>query len=446
MSFIQDIMREDFRYIVSEWLSRKLPETVDRNIRIDLKVDKVIAVAGVRRAGKTYLLFDIIKKLVAGGVPTENVLYINFDDDRLVGLGSKDLDDILSVYHEIASPKDGTKLFLFLDEIQNVKNWELWIRRMYDSKKYKIVITGSSSKLLSKEIATSLVGRNITYTLYPFSFKEFLAAKKIKPKKADLYGETLSEVNAIAKEYLLNGGFPETAFEVEKETKQKIISSYFDAILYRDIMSRHKVEDANRLEMVFRYAINTYSSGFSTVKLHNYFKSQNLGISRQTINNFVRFGEQAFIFYQLPQFFKGFKRSNQSRKKLYIVDNAFIGLLVSNLEYGKLLENEIYIELLRMKDRVPTMWINYISNKDGEVDFVVSDGGSVIGLIQVAYELNFKNMDRELRPLLSASEELKPRKRILITFNAVDKTIEVEKGIETCTFVEWMLKDFNERL
>jgi predicted AAA+ superfamily ATPase len=338
---------------------------------------------GAKDSGSQLIEYDEAR------VPGVNVLYINFDDYRLMNLASGDLDDILSAYHELASPKKDVSVFLFLDEIQNVKNWELWIRRTYDSKKYRIFITCSSSKLLSREIATSLVGRNIIYVLYPFSFREFLTAKSVKHGKYALYEEERHKVNALAKEYITNGGFPETAFEADNETKKKMISAYYDAILYRDIISRYIIENANQLEMVFKYAINTHSSSFSTVKLHNYFKSQNLGVSRQTINNFVRFGEQTFLFYQVLQFFNGFKRSNQSRKKLYVVDNGIISLLISNLKYGKLLENVVLIELLRRKEK-PSIEINYLDNKDWEVDFVVSEGGSVAELIQVTYELDQK--------------------------------------------------------
>ncbi len=435
-------MKEEFRYVISEWLSRDLPETVERDVRVNLNADKIIAIAGVRRTGKTYLLLDIIKRLTRTHIPRKNTLYINFDDDRLVNPASGDLDDMLDVYMELAAPEKNNIIFLFLDEIQNVNNWELWIRRMYDSKKYRIFITGSSSKLLSREIATSLAGRNITYVLYPFSFREFLVAKGVKMGKSLLYGEERHRINALAREYIINGGFPEIAFEEERETRRRIISAYYDAILYRDIVSRYRIEDVNKLEMVFRYAINTYSGSFSTVKLHNYFNSQNIKISRQTINNFIKFGEQTFLFYQLMQFFKGFKRSNQSRKKLYIVDSGIIGLLISNVEYGKLLENSVFVELLRMKERNPSIEINYLSDKYGEVDFVISEGGSITELLQVTYELNRDNMERELRPLLSATQRLKPKRSILITFNAVDKTMIVEKEIETLTFTQWALRTY----
>ena len=259
-------MREEFRYIISEWLSRDLPETVERGVKIDLSADKIIVIAGVRRAGKTYLLFDIIKKLVAARTPRKNILYINFDDDRLINLTSSDLNDMLSVYLELSEPEKNNDIFLFLDEIQNVKNWELWVRRIYDSKKYRIFITGSSSKLLSREIATTLVGRNITYTLYPFSFKEFLIARGIKTGKRLLYGEERHRINALANAYLINGGFPEIAFEKEKETRQRIISAYYDAILYRDIISRYRIEDASgnlASELKWLYLMRRLGASFS---------------------------------------------------------------------------------------------------------------------------------------------------------------------------------------
>ena len=441
MSSIKDIMKGEFRYIINEWLRRELPQTVEREAEIDIKAQKIIAIAGVRRAGKTYLLFDIMKRLIKDGTPRKNLLYINFDDDRLQGISPPDLDEMLNMYIETADPGKDAPIFIFLDEIQNVMGWELWVRRMHDAQKYRLFITGSSSKLLSKEIATALVGRNITYVIYPFSFSEFLLSKGLKPAKEALYTGDINKINRLAKEYLVRGGFPEVALEGNEDTKQKILSSYYDAILYRDIVTRYRVKDANRLDMVFRYAVNTYASGFSTVKLNNYFKSQNIGISRQTINNFVKYGEQTFLFYQLPQFFKSFKRSNQSRKKMYLVDNGIIGLFTSNLEHGRLLENEVYIELLRARERNPSIEIRYATSDEGEVDFVISKKGVIVQAIQVTYELNIANRNRELNPLLSIKSKLKPKRCILITFDSVDRRLQIDRGIDVMTFVEWILQN-----
>ncbi len=439
MSYIKDIMREEFRYVVNEWLRKELPETVRREIKIDVKANKVIVIAGVRRAGKSYLLFEIMKGLMKEGIPRKNLLYINFDDDRLQGLSTADLDDMLNAYLETASPINGKNIFIFLDEIQNVEKWELWIRRVYDSNKYKIFITGSSSKLLSKEIATALVGRNITYVLYPFSFREFLSSKGVTPNKNALYSNNVSKLNSLAMEYLLKGGFPEVALEEREDTKQKILSSYYDAILYRDIVTRYKVSDANRLDTVFRYAISSYASGFSTVKANNYFRSQGTNMSRQTINNFIKYGEHTFLFYQLLQSLKGFKKSNQARKKLYIVDNGIVSLFASEPEYGKLLENAVYTELLRAKENDPSIEIRYAANGSEEVDFLILRGGKVIQAIQVAYELNFSNMDRETRPLLHDKLKLNPKRCIIVTLNRADRKLRIDKSIEIMTFMEWTL-------
>ncbi len=432
-------MKEEFRYIIGEWMGQRLPETIEREMELDLDAKKVIAIAGVRRSGKTYMLFETIKRLLKRGVPRENILYVNFDDDRLQGAGTKELGEMLDAYGEIAAPKDGAAVFLLLDEIQNVRGWELWIRRIYDTGRYRIFITGSSSKLLSREIATALVGRNITYVMYPFSLREFLLSKGIVAMKRELYSADMPRIERYAREYLIWGGFPEVAMAEKEETKQRILSSYYDAILYRDIMTRYKIKDANRLSMVFRYAISAYGSGFSTVKLYNYFKSQNISLSRQTINNFIKFGEQTFLFYQLMQFFKGFKRSNQSRKKLYVVDNGIAGLFASAPEYGRLLESAVYIELLRRKERDPSLEINYLNDKDGEVDFIVSRKGVILQAIQVTYELNASNREREIRPLIRAIEKCKPERSILISFNPPGKELTIEKGIDVVSFVRWAI-------
>ena len=193
--------------------------------------------------------------------------------------------------------------------------------------------------------------------------------------------------------------------------------------------------------MIFKYAINTYASGFSTVKLHNYFKSQNVKLSRQTINNFIKFGEETFLLYRLPQFFKGFKRSNQSRKKLYVVDNSLIGLFITEPQNGRLLENEVYLELLRFKERDPSVQIRYLNGKEGEIDFLVSRGDSLIYAIQVSYELTPSNMEREIGPLLKARDKLKSKRNIMITFNRPERDIQVGKGIEIMTFAEWALME-----
>ncbi|MDE1823031.1 MAG: ATP-binding protein, partial [Candidatus Micrarchaeota archaeon] len=348
---------EDFRHVIADWSNKELPAVISRDVRVDISADKVIVIAGIRRAGKTYLVFDMIKELLKDGIGRSNILYVNFDDERLRGMDANDLNTMLDVFNELSAPDMKKKAYLFLDEIQEVKDWEKWVRRIYETKKYKVIITGSSSKLLSAEIATSMVGRSISYLLYPFSFSEFLAAKNLKIRSTTLYTD-ISAVNRYLKEYLVFGGFPELAFDMSEDLKLRVLSSYYNAILHRDIVDRFRISDPNSLVTVFRYIASTYSKSFSSSKMYNYFRSIGMKISKKTLSNFVKYGESVFLFSQLYQLSRGFKRSYQSRKKMYLTDTGIAKLFESETQYGRLLENMVYVELLRRKEARQSVDIN----------------------------------------------------------------------------------------
>ena len=161
---------EDFKYVLTLWDGQKIPDIIKRDIEIDLGSNKIIAIAGARRTGKTHVMFQCINDLLQKGVKRDNILYINFENERLVGITAINLDNLLIAHRELFNP-DGM-IYVFLDEIQVVENWDKWVRKIYDTGKYRLIVTGSSSQLLSSEIATSLAGRNITYVVYPFSFRE----------------------------------------------------------------------------------------------------------------------------------------------------------------------------------------------------------------------------------------------------------------------------------
>lgn len=170
-------MQELLRQVVAEWKDYQLPDMVDRDVKVNLEGDSIVAVVGVRRAGKTYLLLNTIKNLF-GIVERNNILYVDFEDIRFTGIGGDMLYELLVAYRAMFTPVEEKKIYLFFDEIQNIDGWEKWLRGLHNRKKYKIVISGSSSALLSKEIATALRGRSINYEIYPFSFREFLRAKR----------------------------------------------------------------------------------------------------------------------------------------------------------------------------------------------------------------------------------------------------------------------------
>ena len=267
-------------------------------MQIDLAIDKVIVLAGIRRSGKTYELYNIIKKLLSSNIPRNRILYINFEDERFISSTHEDLDKIIEIYMEISGVGVGTNVYLFLDEVQNIEGWDKWVRRMHESRSYKLFITGSSSKLLSSEIATSLAGRNITYLVYLFSFKEFLFFKKIPADRLCVYSNK-GIFNKLLGEYLINGGFPEVVKAENPDSKIRILSSYYDAIIFRDLIQRYRIRDVNLLSSVLKFSLASYSSNFSASKLFNYLNSTGLRVSKKTVNNFIRYGKSVFLFDEI---------------------------------------------------------------------------------------------------------------------------------------------------
>ncbi len=424
------------RGVVAEALSMVPPDAFERDIGININLNKVIVLAGIRRSGKTYELYNIMNGLLRKKVPRANLFYMNFEDERLRGLGIDQLDELIKIYYELSGAAKEHKIYLFLDEVQNINGWAQWVRRLYDSTLYKIFVTGSSSKLLSREIATALAGRNVTYTVYPLSFKEFLGIKGIKLDSKQFYAKR-RVFNRHLYEYLRMGGFPEVSLIEDQNDKIRVLSSYYDAIAYRDVIERYKVRDTNALSMTFRYAISTYAKSFSATKTYNYFKSIGIGISKKTINSFINYGESVFLFYHLYKFSKSFKKLHQSRKKIYVTDSGLLRLFENAEDYGRLLENAVCIELLRRKDKDPLLEISYLEGRDGEVDFAVSRYKKVIELIQVTFELNKSNEDRELGPLASSLRELGAESATVITFDSEGERKIGGKIVSVIPFALW---------
>jgi predicted AAA+ superfamily ATPase len=233
--------------LIAEWLTREIPDATKRDIEIPLDSGKIITLIGPRRSGKTYFMFYLINQLLKE-IPKNNTLYINFEDERLLNITVSDLDDIIALFNELANPQQNKNIYLFFDEIQNIQYWERYVRRIYDTFHYKIFITGSSSKLLSREISTSLAGRNLEYIIMPLSFKEYLDFNNKEYSKltgyTDQRGLILSELN----NYLLYGGYPEVVLEDNSDLKLKIIRSYYNSIFARDMAEHFNISEINVLD------------------------------------------------------------------------------------------------------------------------------------------------------------------------------------------------------
>ena len=230
---------EDFKYVLTLWNGHKIPGLIERDIKVDLDSNKIIAIAGSRRSGKTYVMFQCINDLLKKGVKKDNILYINFENERLVGITAINLDDLLIAHRELFNPNG--VIYIFLDEIQIVENWDKWVRKIYDTGKYRVIVAGFSSELLSSEIATSLAGRNLTYIVYLFSFKEYVDAKALQIIKLQKYSIEMGAILKAMNDFLEFGSFPEITMTSNISRKLEVLSSYFDAIFFKGIVRRYGI-------------------------------------------------------------------------------------------------------------------------------------------------------------------------------------------------------------
>ena len=422
-------MRKIFKRVITDFIEKDLKNIRPRDINIPLNSQKIISLIGVRRGGKTYILYDLINKL-RKIIPRENIVYINFEDDRLFDIELKDLDDLLNGYFELYPDKKDEKIYLFLDEIQEVKDWEKFVRRVYDTLDVQIFITGSSSKLLSKEIATSLRGRTISFDIFPLSFKEYLDFKDIK---INLYStKSLNFIRHHFNNYLIEGGFIEVVLEEDETLKRKILQDYLDLIIYRDLVERYGVKNLTLLKFMIKYLFSNPATLFSFNKFYNELKSNGFKLSKDTIIEYYSYLEDANTIFRVPIFRNNIKEEIRNPIKSYIIDNGFYSIYDSSISpnYSKLFENLVFLHLRREFKE-----IHYYKIKQ-ETDFYANGN-----LINVSYEIDSKKtVDRELKSLIESMEYFKKYKATLITSNQED-TIKIEnKKIEIVPLYKWLLE------
>ncbi|HLC85832.1 MAG TPA: ATP-binding protein [Candidatus Nanoarchaeia archaeon] len=415
-------MKEVIKQIIKDFHSRGLPQVIQREINIPLNSNKVISIIGARRSGKTYLMYQTILKLK----DITNVIYINFEDERLE-LTSGNLNIIIESYFELYPNKREQDLFFFFDEIQEIKGWERFIRRLYDTITKNIFITGSSSKLLSKEIAASLRGRTITFEVYPLSFKEYLKFKNVELDSYSTKGKAklISNLN----NFILKGGFPEV-INMEKELYEKSLESYFEVMIYRDVAERYSITNILSLKLFIKRLISNTSREFSVNKIFSSFKSEGVKISKDTLYKFLDYCEDAYILMIINSFSESLAK--QTIKKSYSIDTGLSSMINFTLsrDIGRLFENVIMLELKRRFKEI------FYYKEKYECDFIIKEKDKIIKAIQVCYNLNDNNLERELTGLKEAMKKFNIRKGIILTLDLEKKFGD----IEVIPAYKWLLK------
>ena len=418
--------------IIKDFQKRRYPDIVQRDIHypLDIPLDRAVVLSGPRRSGKTYLMYLGIKELLARKENKNSILYVNFEDSRLVGAVSQDLNTLLEVFFEIY-PDRNEKTWVFLDEIQVIPDWERFVRTLVDMENVNVFVTGSSSRLMSKEIATSMRGRSLTYNVYPFSFAEVLKAGKLEYEEY-LSSAQMGEIIQKLEDYVRYGGFPETVRY--REEWDRILSEIVDVTIFRDIVERYDVKNIKMLKLFLNAIFN--SKEFSIHKFYNFLKSQGYKVSKNTLYTYFGYFEDSFIVFPLKRFSYSYKNIESSISKMYLVDNGLLSLQGIR-DYGRLIENIVFIELKR---RSKGDLFYYKSTSGREIDFIIKEGKKVSELIQVCYTLDdFVTKEREVKALLQGSEELRCDNLLIITWDYEAVEIVSGKNVRYVSLCKWLL-------
>lgn len=430
------------RYIISqlidEFHERNLPKPVYRNRSFYEVAGKADVVVGMRRSGKTWFCFQKIRQLLNNEIPENQILYLNFEDERLLEFNIHHFQDILDVYYSKYPENKNRTCYFFFDELQRIDQWEVFIRRVLDSENARIYITGSSSKLLSTEIATSLRGRSLTTEIFPFSFQEYLKYHHLFQEKPETFGDKTAAIlrNAV-KKYFQYGGFPEVQ-NVDPVVRTEILQSYINTVLLKDVIERHKVSNTTAIKHLVRTLMQNSGSRFSINKFYNTLKSMSVKCTKNNLYTYLDHLTDAFVFYPVHIHTRSEKARMVNPSKIYTIDTGLLNAMAfrNSSDTGLILENMVFMHLRRNNYH-----IEYVSTRDGyETDFFARrPTDNAIKLIQVCWQMDDKKtFERECRGLQSAMKEFSISSGTIITW---DDEAHLENGIQVTPVWKWLLQE-----
>lgn len=387
----------------------------DRKQHLPINKDCIVTVTGIRRCGKSSLLSLTVNRLLQSGVRPEQILYIGFDDERFVSMQTADFDDILQAYREMYPTQPLKDVYMFFDEIQLIEGWELFVLRVFKNYCKHIYITGSTAKMLSGEMASALRGWPDEYREYPLSFDEYLDFKDVK---ANRFTEDGAAVLASEfKHYCKEGGFPQVVLADVATEKIKILQSYFNTMLFRDMIEHYGISASPSVVRYFlKRVMNNITKPTSVNNIYNELKSQGMRVSKDSLYQWLDYACNIFLLRKVPKYTQSIVKQNLSPAKYYIADFAMRNaiLLPQSDDEGKALENIVYMMLERdlgEEDQV------FYFNETVECDFVVVKADHVEQLIQVCWQLDDNNLSREVEGLVAASCYTGCKNCTIVTYN-----------------------------
>lgn len=396
-----------------------------------LATNQAVALTGVRRSGKSTLMVQLAQQLINSGVPPRNILLVNWEDYRWENFSLKLLGQVYELY--LKKVNTGKPIYLFLDEIQRIPGWERFVRTLIDQKEAKIVLSGSSAHLLSRELGSVLTGRHVAIPVYPLSFSELLHFKGLTlTDELEVIGKKIA-VQQYLDEALNYGFLPEVVLSTDPTVKQKMLVDYIEAIITRDVVERHNLKEKEKLRSLTRFYLTNSSSPISFNKI-----KEMLTIPLRTVERFSYYLEEAYLVLFLKRFSYKVREQEKSPRKVYSIDpgllQAYSFKFMENT--GKIMENLVFLELLKTGKEI-YYWKN---PQQEEVDFVIKEGLKVKQLIQVCYNIsNPETKKREIRALLKALNEFKLSEGLVITYDYDSQEQYQGKTIRYLALWRWMM-------
>jgi len=426
-------MKNILKTIIKDFHSRPFPDFTPRELDVPVDLGKIVSIIGPRRAGKTWYFFQLMANLEKQGVRREQILYLNFEDERLDF--QTGYDQILDAYMELYPDIAPGNIYLFFDEIQELPNWEKYIRRLYDSVTSKIFLTGSNAKMLSQELATSLRGRSLAFEMMPLSFSEYLLFNGINSQD-HFSTKNRARIKAVFEDYLVWGGYPELV-AMDSRFRAPVLQEYFSVLLYRDLMERYQIRDASMLKYLIKRLISSFTKEFSVNKLYNDLKSRGLKIGKDTLYAMI---DQIFSVYMVTAVEKydpAVVKRELANRKVYLYDNGLASIsMFSKFEgRGKLLENLVFCTLRKSCNEI------FFLKNGFECDFVAFTDGQEPKLIQVADVLHHDNLERELKGLEKALQRVKRGEALLIVNEISVSAHNIPDWVQVVQVTDWLLSE-----
>jgi len=417
---IKDIIKsnEDF---INNTVGEILPR---HNIAFSAKLKKVKIIYGARRSGKTFLLYGLFRKNKG------NALYIDFEDERLNGIELNELDRIRESFFELKPQLLHSENIIFLfDEIQNIRGWEKFARRLVEREGIDLYVAGSSSQITPSRISSSLRGREWSIALFPFSFKEFLGVKKTELNNS-LYGKDKILVNKHLTEYLKYGGFPEVTLVDNDFIRQKILREYMSAMFFKDLVEQFNLKNVTLLETLKESLFSSFGAKFSVSSFYKQFKEK-FPFSKTSLFRYYNAFLTSMLVFEARFFSPSAYKQRRNPPKIYLVDPG-LAMRAKSHDWGRALENVVFLELKRRGHDI------YYYMAKNECDFIIKESSGDLSAIQVAWEVTDENRQREYGGLVEACKSLKTAGGTIVTR---DQDFEEKiSGINvTCVpFAKWL--------